>query len=132
MAYGKTVLAVAGAHMRGLPLNGQLAERGARFLNEAHTAASYRLYTFTEGLIPKPGLVRVNSGGVQLPLELWDLPEQAWGSFLALIPHPLCLGKVELGSGEWVTGFLMESSQVEKCKDITASGGWRNYLKEKS
>jgi allophanate hydrolase len=131
VSLGKTVLAVAGAHMRGLPLNGQLVERGGRFLSEAFTAASYRLFTFTEGLVPKPGLVRVNSGGVNLPLELWDLPEQAWGGFLALIPHPLCLGKIQLSSGEWVTGFLMESSHVEKCQDITASGGWRNYLKEK-
>lgn len=130
-AYGKTILAVAGAHMRGLPLNSQLLERDARFIAEAFTSSSYRLYTFTEGRIAKPGLVRVTTGGSCLPLELWDLPESAWGSFLALIPHPLCLGKVELSSGQWVTGFLMESSHIEKCRDITASGGWRRYLNEK-
>jgi allophanate hydrolase len=74
-------------------------------------------------------MVRSAEGGVAVPLELWDLPEATWGSFLAAIPHPLGLGKVELDDGSWVTGFLMEASAVARCTEITAHGGWRAYLR---
>jgi allophanate hydrolase len=127
-ARGSTLLAVAGAHLRGLPLNHQLVERGARFVAEVRSAPAYRLYTFTDGAIRKPGMVRSADGGIRVPLELWDLPEAAWGSFAAAIPHPLGLGKVELEDGSWVTGFLMEASAIPRCADITAHGGWRAYL----
>jgi allophanate hydrolase len=125
---GPTLLAVAGAHLRGLPLNHQLLERGARFVAEARSAPAYRLYTFTEGKIPKPGMVRSAEGGIRVPLELWDLPEAGWASLLAAIPHPLGLGKVELEDGAWVTGFLMESSAIPRCVEISQHGGWRAYL----
>jgi allophanate hydrolase len=124
-----TLLAVAGAHLRGLPLNPQLVERGARFVAEARSAPAYRLYTFTDGGVRKPGMVRAAEGGIGVPLELWELPEAAWGSFLSLIPHPLGLGKVELDDGVWVTGFLMEASAIARCVEITAHGGWRAYLR---
>jgi allophanate hydrolase len=125
---GSTLLAVAGAHLRGLPLNHQLVERGARFVADARSAPAYRLYTFTDGGIRKPGMVRAADGGAGVPLELWDLPEAGWGSFLAAIPHPLGLGKVELEDGAWVTGFLMEASAIPRCEEITHHGGWRAYL----
>jgi len=127
--WGSTVLAVAGAHLRGLPLNHQLVERGARFLAEVRSAPAYRLYTFTDGGIRKPGMVRAAQGGIGVPLELWDLPEPGWGSFVAAIPHPLGLGKVELEDGSWVTGFLMEASAVPGCLEITQHGGWKAYLR---
>ncbi len=130
-AWGPTVIAVAGAHLRGLSLNGQLLERGARFLTEARTSPQYRLYVIGEGQGSKPGLVRVaqpDEGGRALDLELWDLPQAHWGSFLSLIPYPLGLGKVELEDGQWVTGFLMSSGYSGSAPEITNYGGWRNYL----
>jgi len=125
---GPTVIAVAGAHLKGLPLNGQLVDRGARLLEETTTAAKYGLYAFRDGALDKPGLVRSNDGGIAVPVELWDMPEEGWGSFLSLIPHPLGLGKVELADGRWVTGFLMESSHITHSRDISSFGGWRAYL----
>lgn len=125
---GRTILAVAGAHMRGLPLNGQLTSRGARFIEETFTAPSYRLFTFRDGALDKPGLVRSPQGGASLSLELWDLPEAAWGGFQALIPHPLGLSQIELATGEWVTGFVMEASHIPRCTEITLHGSWRTYL----
>jgi allophanate hydrolase len=129
--WGPTVLAVAGAHLRGLPLNGQLVERRARFLQEATSAPVYGLYAFQDGPIAKPGMVRQAQGGVSVPLELWDLPEDGWASFLALIPAPLGLGKVQLDDGSWVTGFLMEATHVARSTDIGAFGGWKAYLASK-
>jgi len=129
---GPTLLAVAGAHLRGLPLNHQLTERGARFLAEVRTAPRYRLYAFADGPIRKPGMVRSEEGGIRVPLEIWDLPEAAFGGFLAAIAHPLCLGKVELEDGSFVTGFLMEASAIPRCLEITQHGGWKAYLKSLS
>ena len=53
-------LAVCGAHMRGMPLNGQLLELGARFVRATVTAPSYRLYALPGG--ERPGLVRAPDG----------------------------------------------------------------------
>lgn len=128
---GSTVLAVAGAHLRGLPLNPQLTDRGARFLEEQRSAPRYKLFAFTDGRLEKPGMVRA-AEGISVPLELWDLPEEGWASFLALIPHPLGLGKVELADGRWVTGFLMEASHQDQSRDIAAFGGWRAYVASRS
>ena len=55
-------LLVVGAHRRGQPLNGELTARGARYLATVHTAERYRLYAL-DTAPPKPGLVRVASGG---------------------------------------------------------------------
>ncbi len=125
-------LAVVGAHLAGLPLNGQLTDRGATLRQATRTAARYRLYALPGTQPPKPGLLRVDSGGGAIALEVWDMPLSAVGSFLALVPAPLCLGTVVLESGESVHGFLCEPAALAGAQDITASGGWRAYLQSLS
>jgi allophanate hydrolase len=120
-------LFVAGAHLSGQPLNHQLTERGARLLGPARTAPGYRLYALdTEP--PKPGVVRVAAVGATLPGELWALSPAALGTFLAGIPRPMALGEIELDDGRTVVGFLCEPIALKGARDITATGGWRNYL----
>jgi allophanate hydrolase len=121
-------LAVVGAHLAGLPLNGQLTERGARLRSATETAPRYRLFALPGTTPPKPGMLRVAEGGVALAVEIWDLPIDAVGSFLALVPPPLGLGSVELADGSRVHGFLCESFALECAQDISHFGGWRNYL----
>ena len=121
-------IAVVGAHLSGLPLNSQLTERGATLRRATHTAAHYRLYALPGTRPPKPGMVRVTQGGAALAVEVWELPRDAVGSFLALIPAPLGLGSVELADGSRVHGFLCEAHALEGAVDITAHGGWRAYL----
>ena len=121
-------LAVVGAHLSGLPLNGQLTERGARLRRATHTAPMYRLYALPGTVPPKPGLLRVNDGGGAIAVEVWDMPLAAVGSFLALVPQPLSLGSITLASGDVVHGFLCEPAALQGATDITASGGWRAYL----
>ena len=41
---GEIALCVVGAHMSGMPLNGELRSFGARFLEAAQTAPDYRLF----------------------------------------------------------------------------------------
>ena len=55
-------VAVCGAHMRGLPLNHQLVDRGARFVRATRTALRYRLYALPGGPPARPGMVRVRFG----------------------------------------------------------------------
>jgi allophanate hydrolase len=121
-------LAVAGAHMSGLPLNPQLTLRGARFARRALTAPHYRLYALDGYEPPRPGLVRARDGGSSIELEIWKLAPSALGSLLRDIPHPLGLGQVELDDGSSVVGFLCEGYVTDDSRDITHHGGWRAYL----
>ena len=124
---GEMALAVVGAHMRGLPLNGELTGRGARFLRRAFTAPCYRFYALPGGPPYRPGLVRTAEGAT-IELELWALPETQVGGLLAGIPAPLGLGTVMLEDGSEVKGFLCESAGVADARDITATGSWRAFL----
>lgn len=121
-------IAVCGAHMAGLPLNAQLTERGAYLLQHTRTAAQYRFYALPGGPPQRPGLVRVESGGEKIEVEVWALPHSQWGTFIAGIPAPLCLGQVHLEAGEQVTGFLCEAHAVAAARDISSFGSWRGYL----
>ena len=121
-------VAVVGAHLTGMPLNGQLLERGAQLAQTTTTASHYRLYALPDTTPPKPGLQRVASGGAAIAVEVWDVPVAQVGSFLALIPAPLGLGKVELADGSWVTGFICEGFAFDAAQDVTPFGGWRAYM----
>jgi allophanate hydrolase len=64
-------------------------------------------------------------------VEVWSVPAEHFGSFVAGIPAPLGIGKVDLEDGQQVCGFLCEAHAVEGARDITALGGWRQYLRAK-
>ena len=121
-------VAVVGAHLTGMPLNSQLTERGAQLVNACSTAAHYRLYALPNTTPPKPGLKRVAADGAAVAVEVWDMPVSQLGSFLAVIPPPLGLGKVELADGRWVTGFICEGLALDAALDVTEHGGWRAYM----
>jgi len=120
-------IAAVGAHMSGLPLNGELTRLGGRFLRQARTAPTYHLYRLAGGPPARPGLVKA-ADGAAIALEIWALPRTAVGAFLAGIPAPLGLGTVTLDTGEQVKGFICEPSGLDGAEDITTSGGWRAYL----
>ena len=124
----RVAIAVVGAHMSGLALNGQLVELGGRLESTAKTAPHYRFYALPGGPPHRPGLVRVGAGGSAIEVEVWSLPVAQVGAFLRKIPVPLGLGAVSLADGSAVTGFLCESYATAGARDITALGGWRAYL----
>jgi allophanate hydrolase len=125
----KVKLAVCGAHLSGLPLNGQLTDLGGRLVRAARTAPHYRFFALPGTTPPKPGLVRVPEGGAAIEVEVWELPVDAYGRFVAAIPAPLGIGTLRLEDGEAVQGFLCEAFATAGARDITALGGWRAYLK---
>jgi allophanate hydrolase len=59
------------------------------------------------------------------------MPKEHLGSFQALIPSPLGLGKVELIDGREVVGFICEPYGIDGAKNITATGGWRNWMNQR-
>jgi len=125
---GYTAVAVCGAHLRGLPLNHQLSERGGFFLEATYTAPQYRFYALPGGPPFRPGLVRVTENGAVIEVEIWALPTEAYGSFVAGIPAPLGIGSVVLADGRSVQGFVCEAYALAGAQDITHLGGWRRYL----
>jgi len=125
-------VAVCGAHLEGLPLNHQLTSRSATLLSRTRTAPHYRFYALPGGPPFRPGLVRVASNGAAIDVEVWSVPAEHFGSFVAGIPAPLGIGKVELEDGTRVPGFICENDGIEGAKDITSFGNWRAYLKSLS
>ncbi|WP_455206745.1 allophanate hydrolase [Kaarinaea lacus] len=119
---------VCGAHLQGLPLNWQLTERGATLLEQTETAAKYRMYALPGGPPHRPGLIRDEETGAAIEAEIWAIPRDQFGSFVANIPAPLGIGKVEIQDGRWLPGFICESYIVKNAQDVTKLRSWRKYL----
>jgi allophanate hydrolase len=120
-------LLVVGAHLTGQPLNGQLVSAGGSFAGAVTTAPSYRLFAL-ETTPPKPGMLRVSSGGASVTGEVWTLPAAGFARFVAALPAPMTIGRVTLSDGRDVAGFLCEPIATENAADITRHGGWREWL----
>ncbi len=122
-------VAVVGAHLSGQPLNWQLTSRHARLVRTARTAAGYRLYALEGTKPPKPGLVaEPGFAGPGIEVEVWAVPEDRFGGFVAEIPAPLGIGNATLEDGSSVKSFICEPSALGASQEITSFGGWRRYL----
>jgi allophanate hydrolase len=122
-------LAVVGAHLSGMPLNGELRALEARLLAETTTSADYRLFALPGTTPPKPGMLRVADGrGAAIAIEVWALSPTAFGRFVAAVPPPLSIGTVRLAGGDTAKGFLVEATAVEGARDISSFGGWRAFM----
>ncbi|MEX0270210.1 glutamyl-tRNA amidotransferase [Leptolyngbyaceae cyanobacterium UHCC 1019] len=120
-------LAVNGTLMRGLELNGNLQKIGAKFLREALTEPTYRLWSIGDR---HPAMQRVETNGGAIAVEVWAVPTSVMSTLLQLEPPGLCIGKVRLADGEEVLGVLGESILCAGQREITAWGGWRAYTAE--
>ena len=124
-------VAVVGAHLSGEPLNHQLTERAARIVQTTRTARNYRLFALDGTKPAKPGLVRdAEYDGPGIEVEVWTMPEDRFGGFVAAVPHPLGVGNVQLATGEWVKGFICEPIGLRGASEITHFGGWRAYRRQ--
>jgi len=124
------LLVVNGTLMRGLKLNPNMLAAGATFVREAATEPAYRLWTINDD---HPAMIRVTDGsGVAVQLEVWSVPAAGLAGILLNEPAGLAIGKVRLADGSTVLGVLGENALVEGQREITAYGGWRNYILSKS
>lgn len=127
-------LVVCGGHMKDMALNEQLTRLGGHFVRDVRTQNSYKMVAF-EGLSPpRPGIFKDFRSGTSIQCELWSLPKSNFADFLQNVKAPLGIGDVELFDGEFVKGFLCQSSEAEAMEnvvDITDIGCWRSYLNSK-
>ncbi|SEM88332.1 allophanate hydrolase [Paenibacillus sp. OV219] len=120
-------VAVCGLHMRGFPLEKQMQACGAVFVRETESAPKYKLVKLPT-TPAKPGMIKQEQGGSAITLEVWEMPIASFGAFVAGIPAPLGIGKVELADGTEVSGFICEAYIAGQSEDITAAGSWRNFV----
>jgi allophanate hydrolase len=125
------LVAVAGAHLTGQPLNHELLRRGARLVNTTRTAPGYRMF-LVDGPLPRPGLTKLPrtepNPSVGPEVEVWAMPARSLGEFATTIAPPLAIGPIDLSDGSQVLGFVCTGDAVRAERDITEHGGWRAYL----
>ena len=117
-------LAINGTLMRGLELNGNMLDAGARFVRETTTAPEYRLWSIDDR---HPAMIRVREGGAAIAIEVWAVPAPGLARILLGEPPGLCIGKVRLADGEETLGVLGEPVLCDGRREITRWGGWRAY-----
>ena len=118
-----TLLFVNGTLMRGLKLHPNL--EGATFLGAFRTAPKYRVFSIGD---MHPGMFRVESGGVSVAGELYELPDEVWERVHAGEPPNLYRGPVELEDGRVVPGILYPREMAEgHHREISEYGDWRAY-----
>jgi allophanate hydrolase len=128
---GEIAIAVVGAHLSGMPLNGELRALNARLMKTTTTAADYKLYALRGTVPPKPGLVRVERGaGTRITLEVWAMTAEAFGKFVNNIPSPMGIGTLRLDDGSEVKGFVVEPAALDGARDISEFGGWRRFIEQ--
>ena len=127
---GKVLLAVVGAHLKGLPLHYQLEQERAVLWRTTRTAGDYRLFALPGAVPPKPGMFRQPGfDGQGLEVEVYELSAAGFGRFVAQVPQPMAIGRITLEDGQEVSGFLCAEAQARKGQDITDFGGWKAWLK---
>jgi allophanate hydrolase len=125
-------IVVVGAHLSGMALNHELLSNGGRFLREAMTRSAYRLYSLPGGPPRRPGLLRVGEQGHAIACEVWALPPDGFGRFVAGIPSPLAIGTLHLDDGTSPKGFLVEHEATIGAEDISHFGGWRAFIQARA
>ncbi|MGG5887428.1 allophanate hydrolase-related protein [Falsiroseomonas sp. HC035] len=120
-------ICVVGAHLSGMVLNPELLREGAEFRRAVQTAPLYRLFALAGGPPRRPGLLRVPAGQA-IATEVWAMPVDGFGRFVAGIPAPLCIGTLRLADGTMPKGFLVEPEGLHGAEDISAFGGWRAFI----
>lgn len=128
-ADGLIEIVVVGAHLSGMPLNHELTSNGGVFRRAVSTTADYRFHALAGGPPKRPGLLRVADGtGSPVLTEVWALPPEGFGRFVAGIPAPLGIGTVRLADGTSPKGFLVEPEGLKGAQDISHLGGWRAFI----
>jgi allophanate hydrolase len=126
-----TTLVVVGHHLSGQPRNVDLVDAGGSLIALTETAPGYRLLRVGEAN-PVPVLVAAETGGAAVEVETWTVPSAALPRILAGSSGSVCLGRVALADGSTEIGFVADTSVLSPAApapvDITAFGGWRNYL----
>lgn len=116
---------ICGSALRGQPDHKNL--QSAKFIREAATQPRYRLHAVANGW--HPGIYEVESGGISIPGEVYELMAEQYEYLLATEPPNMYPSNVVLEDGEVLTAMLYPRELVEKDNwpDISHYGGWAAY-----
>ena len=130
---GEIALAVVGAHLSGMPLNGELqVARRALSRRRRTTAPDYRLFALAARSRRSPGCCgsrtararrsRWRSGRCRRTASAASSPRsrRRWRSARCGSP-----------TARSVKGFLVEADGVDGARDISSFGGWRAFVADK-
>ena len=119
-----------GEGMRGGRVHPHIAHY--TFLGEATSARRYRFYVYEDRF---PALWPVPDGGVSVPGELVELPQEAGrDEFLPVEPPELELGVIELDDGSAALAVVLRPDVHARgtgLVDISDYGGWRAWLERR-
>jgi AGZA family xanthine/uracil permease-like MFS transporter len=77
-------------------------------------------------------MYRADDGGASISGELYAIPIETLLRVIEGEPPGLYRGPVELIDGRVVPGILFDEATAKTHPEITALGGWREYLGSKS
>ena len=124
------VVFICGSALRGQPDHGNL--QSAAFKGEAKTVAKYRLHSVKDGW--HPGIYAVETGGVSIPGELYELTAQQYDYLVSTEPPDMYPETVMLDGGGVAIAMLYPQKLIEEngYPDISDMGGWAAYKKQQS
>lgn len=122
---GTKIVFICGSALRGQPDHGNL--QSASFLKEAKTAARYRLHAVKDGW--HPGIYAVESGGISIPGELYELTAEQYDYLVSTEPPDMYPAVVTLADGGDAIAMLYPQTLIEENSwpDISHHGGWAAY-----
>ncbi len=116
---------ICGSALRGQPDHQNLG--AAVFIRSAATKPNYRLHAAGDGW--HPAIYAVESGGIAIPGEVYELSQADFDYLAANEPPNMYPDEVTLEDGTGAIAFLYPKELVEKYQwvDISALGGWAAY-----
>lgn len=115
---------ICGSAMRGQPDHQNLGD--ATFIGEARTAPRYRLHSVAG---KHPGIYEVESGGVSIAGELYELSGEQHRALLASEPPDLYEAPIVLDDGSTAPAMVYPRRLIEERRypDVSAFGSWAAY-----
>jgi gamma-glutamylcyclotransferase (GGCT)/AIG2-like uncharacterized protein YtfP len=117
--------------LNGTAMSGQkdhAAIAGATLVGPTRTAPNYRFLAVRNEF---PGLLPVDTGGISIDGELYEMSdEQLFDTLLPQEPRELELGSIELLDGSTVRAMILCPERItttDEIVDIADFGGWRAY-----
>lgn len=116
---------ICGSALRGQPDHQNLGD--AVFIRAAATQPRYRLHSAHDGW--HPAIYAVESGGISIPGEVYELTQEAFDYLAANEPPNMYPSEVDLDNGETAIAFLYPRELIEQHNfpDISHYGGWAAY-----
>jgi len=115
---------ICGSALRGQPDHKNLA--GANFVRETKTAPKYRLHSVRD---EHPGIYEVESGGIQIAGEIYEMSDEQHAHLISTEPPDLYEAPVELEDGTHVAAMIYPRDLIEErgYEDISEFGGWATF-----